>query len=292
MVFCGKCGTENPDGNGFCFRCGSRLKIVPQQQAQETTVRPQSEMPEIKKAPETSGTTTKVADKEATRPSEDDMRASSAPKTGASHGSGYDDFGIPSATSGKKGGISKGAIAGLVVIVLIVAAAAFFMYGGQQGTEDGTTHDGYDVGEGVFTFTAKAVYKDPYEYSGTLSIVLNDGKMTTFDPDVEAEYVGTQIDSGGIDWIPPTKFPDSFPFNPNGMDPPDHIKAINEYLENYDYTGYSKNVVLGNETVRAYGFDNGVRTLYVADDGNVYVVEYEYSGATLSFVRDGWTDRD
>lgn len=25
MTFCGKCGTENPDGNGYCYTCGSKL---------------------------------------------------------------------------------------------------------------------------------------------------------------------------------------------------------------------------------------------------------------------------
>ena len=40
MVYCGNCGAENPDGHGFCFKCGSRLMQTPSaEQPKETSAR-------------------------------------------------------------------------------------------------------------------------------------------------------------------------------------------------------------------------------------------------------------
>ena len=40
MVYCSRCGTENPDGHGFCFKCGSRLMQTPSaEQPKETAAR-------------------------------------------------------------------------------------------------------------------------------------------------------------------------------------------------------------------------------------------------------------
>ena len=35
MTYCGKCGAENPDGNGFCYRCGARLEGSPYRSASD-----------------------------------------------------------------------------------------------------------------------------------------------------------------------------------------------------------------------------------------------------------------
>jgi len=41
MLFCGKCGTENPEGNNFCSKCGSALQgqdlAKPNPQSSQTT---------------------------------------------------------------------------------------------------------------------------------------------------------------------------------------------------------------------------------------------------------------
>lgn len=45
MVFCGKCGTDNPDGNSYCGKCGSPLQTddTPPVQPPEVVPEPQSE---------------------------------------------------------------------------------------------------------------------------------------------------------------------------------------------------------------------------------------------------------
>ena len=273
MVYCSRCGTENPDGQGFCFKCGSRLMQTPS-----------AEQPKETAARTTPDAHAGEAPKEQPKPSDAVRPRAIHPK--------LDVFKSMEEMERSRRTTSK--VIGVIAVVAVLAVCCLVAVNWDgNGGEDGTDpYAGYYTGSGTFHFTADGVYDDPYEYSGTMTIYIDDGVMGDISRDIDYEYVGTQIDSGGIDWIPAQPLPDRFPYDPDGLYPPEKIQHMNDYLGVYQYTGYSKTLVNGSDRVNAYGFENGGTTLYVASDGNPYAVEYDYRGVTLTFVRDGWVDRD
>ena len=177
--------------------------------------------------------------------------------------------------------------AAIIVVLVVVAAAAFLVLSNGFGSDD--DGDLYAKGDGTFTFTAEEAEVNGYEYTGTMTIVLVDGEMTMFDPDIDrTESGGIYIGGGGIEIIPPSDFQDYFPW---GMDPtpPEGIQDANPYLDGFTYTWYSHEYSRGSIEVQAYCFESpDGYTLDVGEDGNVYGVFYEYGNVTLQFIRDGW----
>ena len=285
MTFCGKCGTKNPDDGMFCFKCGAPL--YSEDAAADTESR-QSREEEIRREVDEKlrnrGYETYVEDGKVKARPKDDNGESEIVQHLEDHGfKTVQSDGVIYAKP-KGNGLKAAAI---IVVLVVVAAAAFLVLSNGFGSDD--DEDVYAKGDGTFTFTAEEAEVNGYEYTGTMTIVLVDGEMTMFDPDIDrTESGGIHIGGGDIEIIPPSDFQDYFPW---GMDPtpPEGIQDANPYLDGFTYTWYSHEYSRGSIEVQAYCFESpDGYTLDVGEDGNVYGVLYEYGDVTLQFIRDGW----
>lgn len=180
------------------------------------------------------------------------------------------------------------AVCTLVVLVVVIGAAWYFL--GSTGSEDSNEER---IGNGTFTLTALPVTDGDTEYSGTLTVRLENGEMASYRTSISTEQVTSSgngdvdLDTSGSGWIQPTNPNDPGPVGTGTL--VSEIRSANPYLSGSEYKGYHT-YTQGSTKVTAYIFSTGSGlTFEISANGDIYGVVDNTGDISMRFVRNGWT---
>ena len=275
MTYCGKCGAENPDGNGFCYKCGARLEGSPYRSASDVR-EIKVERPEPPKAARLE----EVPDNGSPYRSFKDVRTRTAAGTNAEVPGEENTDTVTDYTKVDLPGVRRKAPRSndhtsvlavvIVAVVLIVACVSIYYMMPGEDDGDGEYHTVYDIPRdhplyGVETPDGTYVYEGTAVMQGhtvgmTLKMTLEDERFTYY------ELNGTKLSQSELDEL-----------NATGADTTFRIGSMQLWND-------------GSRTYDVYpliGSDGSV-TSYAVNGVPVYM-EAEYQGVTMELTLDGWS---
>lgn len=276
MTYCGKCGAENPDGNGFCYKCGARLEGSPYRSVSDVR-EIKVERPEPPKAARLE----EVPDNGSPYRSFKDVRTRTAAGTNVEVPGEEKDEPVTDYTKVDLPGMRRKAprsndhtsVLAVVIVaaVLIVACVSiYYMMPEEDNGEEWEYHSFYDIPRSHPLYGA-VVPDGDYSYSGYF---LYQGERT----DITLEYTvdGEQIRSATLN---------GQLLSQSEID--DLLQSGGQISFNIGPSMYWND---GSDTYLVYALylSNG-STTYVAENGfEVYTIIHE-QGATMELTLDGWS---
>lgn len=274
MTYCGKCGAENPDGNGFCYRCGARLEGSPYRSASDVR-EIKVERPEPPKAARLE----EVPDNGSPYRSFKDVRTRTAAGTNAEvPGEGKTDT-VTDYTKVDLPGVRRKApksndhtsvLAVIIVAAVLIVACAAILYYQQSEDSEGEYHSFYDLPRdhplyGVNTPDGEYVYHGTASYQGTtidvvMTIQIEDGLYVYY------SINGERLSQSELD-------------------------ELNNPSEEYSFDiGYGYSCTDGTRKYTAYAvnYSDG-STTYTTSEGIGVCMVGSYQGMTMDLTLDGWS---
>ena len=267
MVFCGKCGAENPDGNGFFGKCGFKLEMSIQAETPDDALsdvtQPDASQEGVDIALDSG------ADAQALEVPKPEPRRSPISEPGGRSENGASGTG----DGPRKGGNGKYAIVAVLVILIAAIGVGIYYMADDDGNTTYTSLDdlpsdhplyGLVTPDGNYRYTGEATYQGQ-SIDVSLSYGIKDERYTSYGingdyltpSEVESLNRETESARGELSFT---------------MDGPE---KWNDGFETYD--------------VYIVNFENG-SVNYVASNGMVVRMSAEIEGMEMDLTLEGWSE--